>query len=653
MSIIVASSLKCTSSDPKKKIQNSLNKFLDGASETLGDAFDMVAGLETAVSEISDSMDLLTGSMSSLLQDKLVDFVDTGLQAAKNFIFNKIKLPVAARAQTNAFMTTASKPINKLFKAFGCIGSVIKKAIKKTIKNLLLNMIKKGFINPAECAVEDFMGALVSKVANLMDSIVTPLIGPIDKLFSIVGKGFGSVKGFLAGGINMLSKVTGLLNCAAGGGAKCHVVEEYDLNRGSIKGKTSEAKKQNGIAKIFTKASEKLDKLGEGLDKKTGNWKKLLEEDENFKRDEVTCNTGNIFDCGLPRVEFFGGGGEGAVGDILLGNFIQELDTAIEDTVINVGAGETSSIRESTSGGSLLQNVKTTASVIGVDITYPGEGYTSEPFVSFVDNCDQGYGAYGRATIDKDPNSPTYGQVTSVIMIEEGLNYPTGLDADVFVDHVEIENGGQGYTLDDDLGDFKICGVDENGKITEMCPNDKAYRTLPAINPISITGTGAILTPVMTRKARTLGVTNVIDCIAPRNNGIVGFVDGKPYRGPFHLHPTRGVKMVGVAHTSAAHAIIYNTPQESLRSEGAPVSNIGSTKVKLRPISQLIKESETQTVTPESQSTSTPSADTYSDPVDESQNNTPPPSPPSSPPPSSPPPSPPPSSGSSGGGYGY
>ena len=647
MSIIVASSLKCTSSDPKNKIQNSLNKFLDGASDTLGDAFDMVAGLETAVSEISDSMDLLTGSMSSLLQDKLVDFVDTGLQAAKNFIFNKIKLPIAARAQTNAFMTAASKPVNGLFKAFGCIGATIKKALKRTIKNLLLNMVKKGFINPAECAVEDFMGNLTSKIANLMDSIVTPLIGPIDSLFSIVGKGFGSVKGFLAGGINMLSKVTGLLNCADGGGAKCHVVEEYDLNRGSIKGKTSEAKKQNGIAKIFTNASNRISGIGSALDKKTGNWKKLLEEDENFKRDEVTCNTGNIFDCGLPRVEFFGGGGEGAVGDILLGNFIQELDTAIEDTVINVGAGETSSIRESTSGGSLLQNVKTTASVIGVDITYPGEGYTSEPFVSFVDNCDQGYGAYGRATIDKDPNSPTYGQVTGVVMISEGLFYPTGEETDVFVDHVEIEDGGQGYSLDDDLGDFKICAVDQSGKITEMCPNDKAYRTLPSINPISA-GSGAILTPVMTRKARTLGVTNVIDCIAPRNNGIVGFVDGKPYRGPFHLHPTRGVKMVGVAHTTSAHAVIYDTPQESLRSGGAIRSNIGSTKVKLRPISQLIKDSETQTVTPETPSTSTPSADTYSDPVDESQNNTPPPTPPSSPPPS-----PPPSSGSSGGGYGY
>ena len=650
MSLTVASSLRCEPSDPQNKIQNSLTKFLNGASGALGNAYNMVDGLETAVSEISDSMSILTTGMSSLLQDKLVDFVDTGLQAAKNFIFNKIKLPIAARAQTNAFMTAASAPINGLFKAFGCIGATIKKALKNTIKNLLLNMVKKGFINPAECAVEDFMGNLTSKIANLMDSIVTPLIGPIDSLFSIIGKGFGSVKGLLSGGLNLLSKVNGLLNCADGGGGKCHVITTYDLKKGPKK-KRSKAQKQNSIANIFSNASDRISGIGSALDKKTGNWQKLLDEDENFKRDEVTCNTGNILDCGLPRVEFFGGGGEGAVGDILLGNFVKELDTAIDETKINVEGG-TSTIGDETRGGTLLQNVKTTASIIGVDITYPGEGYTSEPFVSFVDNCDQGYGAYGRATIDKDPNSPTYGQVTGVVMISEGLFYPTGEETDVFVDHVEIEDGGQGYSLDDDLGDFKICAVDQSGKITEMCPNDKAYRTLPSINPISA-GSGAILTPVMTRKARTLGVTNVIDCIAPRNNGIVGFVDGKPYRGPFHLHPTRGVKMVGVAHTTSAHAVIYDTPQESLRSGGAIRSNIGSTKVKLRPISQLIKDSETQTVTPETPSTSTPSADTYSDPVDESQNNTPPPTPPSSTPPSSPPPSPPPSSGSSGGGYGY
>ena len=89
MSIVVASSLKCTANDPKAKITNSLNKFLNGASGALGDAYDMVAGLDTAVSEISDSMSIITTGMSTLLEEKLVSFVDTGLQAAKNFIMGE------------------------------------------------------------------------------------------------------------------------------------------------------------------------------------------------------------------------------------------------------------------------------------------------------------------------------------------------------------------------------------------------------------------------------------------------------------------------------------------------------------------------------------------------------------------------------------
>ena len=59
----------------------------------------------------------------------------------------------------------------------------------------------------------------------------------------------------------------------------------------------------------------------------------------------------------------------------------------------------------------------------------------TEPLVSFVDNCDQGYGAYGRAVIDKDPNSPTFGQLTDIIIISQGENYPAGKQGtDVFVD---------------------------------------------------------------------------------------------------------------------------------------------------------------------------------------------------------------------------
>ena len=204
-SIPLAVSFDCTPPENASKIQKSLTKFLNGASGKLGGAFDMVSGLDTAVSEISESMSTLTTSMSSLLEDKLSEFVSTGLTAAKNHIFNKISNPLAAIAQNNAFLTSAFKPIGKMFGAFGCLGSTIKKALKNTIKNLLQNMIGKGFINPLECAVEDFIGTIASKISGMMNSIIGPLIEPINKLFSIIGMGFGKVTDVLGKGLNIVN----------------------------------------------------------------------------------------------------------------------------------------------------------------------------------------------------------------------------------------------------------------------------------------------------------------------------------------------------------------------------------------------------------------------------------------------------------------
>ena len=628
-SIPLAVSYDCTPPQSASQIQKSLTKFLNGASGGLGGAFSMINGLDTAVSEISASMSSLTTSMSSLLEDKLSGFISTGLTAAKNFIFNQIPNPLAAIAQNNSFLSSAFKPIGKLFGSFGCLGSTIQKALKNTIKNLLTNMISKGFTNPLECAVEDFIGTLTNKISGLMDSIIGPLINPINSLFSIVGMGFGSIKGVLGKGLNILGKLNGILNCKDSG-STCHQVEHWSLNKGSSKPDSS-AKKQNFISKAIDAGTKKIDNLEGRLNKNTVDLKNKLLNDPDFKRDETTCNAGNVLECGLPRVEFFGGGGEGGAGSVILGNFIQELDDAVVGTAVSFRDGSTGKV------GSILEDVQVTGSIIGVDITYPGEGYTTVPLVSFVDRCDQGYGAYGRATIGRDPNSPTFGQLTGILIISEGENYPTGETTDVFVDRIEVEDGGSGYKLDDKIEDFEICGVDENGSITKVCTNDKAYRTLPSIN-IESNGSGAILTPVMTYRRRQSEIITVIDCITPRGN-IVGYVNGKVYNGPFHVMPN-GDKMTGAVHNDN-DAIIYNTPRESLRSGGAPTSNVGSTKVGLRSIQQLVTESEsTETTTPQT----TENVDLYSDPVDEATDT----SGGSTPPPSSPP-----SSGSSGGGYGY
>ena len=630
-SIPLAVSFDCTPPENASKIQKSLTKFLNGASGKLGGAFDMISGLDSAVSEISESMSSLTTSMSSLLEDKLSEFVSTGLMAAKNYIFNTITNPLAAIAQNNAFLTSAFKPIGNLFGAFGCLGSTIKKALTNTIKNLLTIMISIGIINPLECAVEDFIGTITNKISSLMDGIIGPLVEPINKLFSFIGNKFGSIKDVLGKGLNIVNKLNGLLNCKDSG-AKCHEVESWTLNKGSSK-PDSTKKKQNFITKSIDAGTKKIDNINDKLDDAIGNIDVPRIDPITGEEMEVTCNGGNILDCGLPRVEFFGGGGEGAAGDVILGNFIEELDKSISETEVVVD-GETQPV------GSILEDVKTTGSILGVDITYPGEGYTSEPLISFVDNCDQGYGAYGRAIIDKDPNSPTFGQLTGVLMLSEGENYPTGEQTDVFVDEIVVEKGGSGYKLDDEIEDFEICGIDENGSITKVCTNDKAYRTLPSLGVKSYTGSGAILTPIMTRKRRQSEVIQVIDCITPRNN-IVGYVNGKEYNGPFHVMPN-GQKMTGAVHTESDD-IIYNTPQESLR-DGSP-QRISSTEVNFRSIQQLVQESE--------QTQTTESTDTYTDPVDDAMDMdtdidpTPPSAPPSSPPPSTPP------SSGGGGGYGY
>ena len=140
----------------------------------------------------------------------------------------------------------------------------------------------------------------------------------------------------------------------------------------------------------------------------------------------------------------------------------------------------------------------------------------------------------------------------------------------------------------------------------------------------SSTGVGALIKPIIGRLPLTPQgeVIQVIDCVGPETNNLVGYVNGQPYYGPYHIHPTKGVKMVGIAHTSSPHEIIYDTPEQSFTPS---VIGVASTTT------QVIT-SDQPTITPTSTMTNNTTTQT--------------------PPPSSPPPSAPPSGGGGyGGGY--
>ena len=83
----------------------------------------------------------------------------------------------------------------------------------------------------------------------------------------------------------------------------------------------------------------------------------------------------------------------------------------------------------------------------------------------------------------------------------------------------------------------------------------KSYGT--GIEKLSSSKQGVTIKKVFAKpKSRTKDLTN-----------LVGYVKGQPYYGPFHSHTREDgsvVKMVGIAHTTTPHDVIFDTVQESL-----------------------------------------------------------------------------------------
>ena len=98
--------------------------------------------------------------------------------------------------------------------------------------------------------------------------------------------------------------------------------------------------------------------------------------------------------------------------------------------------------------------------------------------------------------------------------------------------------------------------IAENAKNTaNSVAERRSYGT--SIEKLSSSKQGVTIKKVFAKpKSRTKDLTN-----------LVGYVNGQPYYGPFHIHERddgRVVKMVGIAHTTTPHEIIYDTVQESL-----------------------------------------------------------------------------------------
>ena len=189
--------------------------------------------------------------------------------------------------------------------------------------------------------------------------------------------------------------------------------------------------------------------------------------------------------------------------------------------------------------------------------------------------------------IDYDPDSPTYQEITDIYVESPGTGYTPSDDGDDYIEDEEngplIIDGGGGYDPDDDKvkdnnGNEYDIKTDDKGTITKLQkkPNDDGEGESierPSIADAveyfitSEKGSGAIIRPrLLVRPNQPQGeVKVVVDCIS-EDNQLVGYVDGKEYYGPYHIHPSNGRKMVGVTHSSVPHKYIYNNKEDSLGS---------------------------------------------------------------------------------------
>ena len=462
------------------KIEAYTENFFDRIGKIDSAVLNLSNEIKDVVNVVGDTANGFINAMLGGLQDKLAELIpqaikilETILQAPP-FLF-QIPQIIAVEAPMIPLVKT-------MFDGLFCAATKVMNGAKDAFADIM-TAAAKNVLSGTACAAQEIVGAFTNNLVNIVDSIAGPLIEPISNILNAFTGGIFNfnVKDFLLTGISLARKVQNLFSCDDE--KICPATSKLKIDQGPLKD-LSEEDQDSMWNTVFsgTAISQGATNLSNDFEKAYGKWNIFgspLGESSSLE----PCNFGNVTKCGLPTVSFFGGDGIGGAGNVLLGNIIDNVDT--EDAV-----------------GDVLK----IGSIVGVKLTDPGLGYTDPPIVTFQDSCNKGYGAYGRAIIDEIPTSPTFGQITAVVMTSEGVNYPAEIDElPLFIEEIIIEDPGNDVEGEIEGVDLEI----ENGRVIRATPKPFAYNGLPTLN-IS----GAILRPIMTTTPPPSEIIKVIDCIS-------------------------------------------------------------------------------------------------------------------------------------------
>ena len=440
--IPLANTVKNTRID---KIQSIVKNLLRKLRNVQGDLEKIKQFIRPAADKIVTLCNDLIGGMFNFLIDYLIDLLKKGLDLLYKLVYAKVLAatgnPIVAHLAGVAAQEAMVMPVKALEEAFGCIAGEAIEIMKDLVFDILDSTVGnvERFVS---CAADQFAGTLLNSIIGVLETLFDGPLSAVANLLQFFSD--FNVGNLLREGIGILSEFAVGLACN----------QSMDNYRGLVNEWTVGGGPSGSVSTLATSL--------------VGNYSNIrdITNTINSGVEALTeCFTDALQFASPPTIDIFGGRGSGATAIPIFGNLVTNPDGNV------------------------------TASVIGVQLTNPGSGYTYPPFIQIADDADQGYGAVARALINSN------GEVESIYMVSEGENYSVGDIAEFSVLKVLVEDGGSGYddlttVITDDLGneyDYQIV----DGSIYQVTPLNNITDSLPTLTVTSDDGFGAILRPVV------------------------------------------------------------------------------------------------------------------------------------------------------------
>ena len=334
------------------KINTALHKFfttLKGikkyADIYIKGALNKISSITNLIRNTARIIGAVLKTLVNRLRDWLIDKIRRGIEKLIDMI-----LPTIAKVIKN---TIVQAIVDEIF----CRFKDIVKGLANLVTDFLFELIGK-VVNAPFCLAQQFTNALVNNLAAIIDESLGPVLDQINDILSGVTSVVGSV-------FQALDYILGFeaFLCAK---PNCPEIKKFKASPWA-----GPSQSQIDAFNNFLPVPTESDIVG-GVEDYINNIEIFGTRigDAPTASSSITNCDPSAFECGPPKIEIFGGGGVGAVGQAVVDNI-----------------GRT----------------------IGVDLIFGGSNYTRPPFVAFVDSCEDTF-TTGYAVINDD------GQVTDIVM---------------------------------------------------------------------------------------------------------------------------------------------------------------------------------------------------------------------------------------------